>query len=132
MNIPLNAILNITKPAKFPPCKFTTRRYDTFLKAAQICAHNVSSTDEFLTLVDYKIEDILSFFLVGSDFKVPKNNMDQYWHKVLDYKKGFCYTFDPSKEGMVKLSTDPAPWAMLLLDVSCCHIYICQVLGTYL
>ena len=77
--------------------------------------------DEFLTLVDYKIEDIFLSFLVGSDLKVPKKEMSQYWHKVLDYKHGFCYTFDPSVKGMVDLSTDPIPWAMLRMDVSFCH-----------
>ena len=76
-------------------------------------------------MVDYKIEDILTFFMLGSDLVVNAkyDKMDQYWRKKLDYKYGFCYSFQPTdrEHGMIKLSTEPAAlnMAMMQLNVSC-------------
>ena len=95
--------------------------FDNFIKGAEICAPNISSVEEYLELVDYKIEDILTYFMLGSDLKVFNNQMDQYWHKVLDYKYGFCYSFEPpGGEGVIKMSDEPAAlnMAILLLNVS--------------
>ena len=61
--------------------------------------------------------------MLGSDFAVLGNKMDQYWRKVFDYKYGFCYSFHPphGDQGVIKLSTEPAAlnMAMLKLNVSC-------------
>jgi hypothetical protein len=97
----------------------------SFTKWAEICATNISSVEEYLELVDYKIEDILTYFMLGSDLKVFSHQMDQYWHKVLDYKYGFCYSFQPPDgEGVIKMSDEPAElnMAILILNVSCYNI----------
>ena len=74
---------------------------------------------EFVNLIDYKMEDILRMvWISGNDFKVFSNKMSLYWHKDLDFHHGFCYTFDPSAHGDIKLSTDAQNMALLLLDVS--------------
>ena len=97
--------------------------FDSFTKWAEICASNFSSVDDYLDMVDYKIEDIITFFMLGSDLIVLSNQMDQYWHKELDYKYGFCYSFQPpdGEHGVIKISTEPAAlnMAMMQLNVSC-------------
>ena len=62
--------------------------------------------------------------MMGSDINVfQAEKMDQYWHKVLDYKYGFCYSFHPpdGHQGVIKLSTEHISLntAMLQLNVSC-------------
>ena len=76
-------------------------------------------------MVDYKIEDILTFFMLGSDLVVNAkyDKMDQYWHKELDYKYGFCYSFQPpdGDHGVIKLLNVATAlnMAMIRLNVSC-------------
>ena len=64
--------------------------------------------------------------MLGSDLIVLTNQMDQYWHKELDYKYGFCYSFQPpdGEHGVIKISTEPAALnlALMRLNVSC-YIY---------
>ena len=85
-------------------------------------------------MVDYKIEDILTFFMLGSDLVVNAkyDKMDQYWRKKLDYKYGFCYSFQPTdgEHGMIKLSTEPTAlnMAMMQLNVSCYNIIYLPIL----
>ena len=98
--------------------------FNNFVKGAEICASNISSVEEYLELIDYKIEDIFIFFRLGSDLKVYGNKMDQYWHKELDYKYGFCYSFAPldGDHGVIKLLNVASTLnfaAMILLNVSC-------------
>ena len=100
------------------PINFRNHNSFTAVKWAEHCANHVSTVDEFLDMIDYKIEDVLTFFRVG-DLIIQKANMNQYWQKSLDPRQGFCYIFDPTPEANIKLSTDDFNQAMLLLDVSC-------------
>ena len=97
--------------------------FHNFAKGAEICA---SSVEEYLELIDYKIEDIFIFFRLGSDLKVYGNKMDQYWHKELDYKYGFCYSFAPldGDHGVIKLLNVASAlnMAMIRLNVSCYNL----------
>ena len=98
--------------------------FNNFIKGAEICASNISSVEEYLDIVDYKIQDIITFFMLGTDLVLFKaDQIGQYWHKVLDYKYGFCYSFQPpdGERGVITLSTEPAAlnMAMMKLNVSC-------------
>jgi protein tyrosine phosphatase len=97
--------------------------FDNFVIGAEICASNISSVEEYLELVNYKIEDIITFFMLGSDFAVFRNKMDQYWHKELDYRYGFCYSFQPPDRdhGVIKLLNVASALNMVMisLNVSC-------------
>ena len=97
--------------------QFYFSKYLTVTKWAEKCAAHVSSVNDFVEMIDYNIEDVLTLFTVG-DLKVKSADMSQYWHKVLDYRNGFCYTFDPPPISDIKLSTDALNMALLLLDVS--------------
>ena len=103
--------------------KSSRASFDNFVKGAEICASNNSSVEEYLELIDYKIEDVITFFMLGSDFAVFGNKMDQYWHKELDYKYGFCYSFQPpdGDHGVIKLLNVATAlnMAMIRLNVSC-------------
>ena len=91
--------------------------FTAIIKWAEACATQGSTVDEFLDLIDYKIEDVITFFRVG-DLIIKSDNMSQYWQKSLDYRQGFCYVFDPPTEANIKLTTDGFNQAMFLLDVS--------------
>ena len=97
---------------------------------AEICASNISSVEEYLELIDYKIEDIITFFKLGSDFAVFGNKMDQYWHKELDYRYGFCYSFQPpdGDHGGIKLLNVASALNMAIigLNVSCYDMFFWQ------
>ena len=95
--------------------------FNNFIKGAEICASNISSVEEYLEIVDYKIQDVITFFMLGSDLKVfQAEKMGQYWLKVLDYKYGFCYSFQPpdGEQGVITLSTEPAALNMALMQLN--------------
>lgn len=96
-------------------------KFPNFGVAADGCSQMGTSLSAFLEAIDFPIDQLVRLFNLG-DFKLIGKNMGDYWRKQLDYKRGFCYTFDPLKNesGTLRLSSKKdtvSNYALLSLNV---------------
>ncbi len=66
--------------------------------SAMDCQAEFSTVDEFLSMVDYNITDLIFFLTVGELKMGNHMSFMQHFEKKLHYKFGFCYSLNTTNE----------------------------------
>ena len=75
-----------------------------FVKRKHENKYSMLQYNESLPELDWNINETLKFFKLGGDYDFGPGEMNHLWMPVSDWKYGRCYTFDPAKHQMQKVT----------------------------